>query len=321
MSTRKLVKFTFNGKSDVYDWTNNQERVTGSYPDILEVDQKEGTLFTPSEISREYEFEMNPSGRDFYKMEVAYPHEQLRVNKIIDLVSPVAKGSRALVFASVNVGKTTLIKMMASSVAVNHPSVKQYALLIDERPEEVSDFRKNFKGMTIASTFDEEDEDHVLKAEMALEVLKREVEMEEDVVLYIDSATRLARSYSNLASSSEKILSGGITGSSLKKIKKILGAARCFEGCKGSLTIICTVLEGTDSKADDAVKTELYGSSNCIIQLDSRLSKLGYFPAINILESSTRNDEVIRPQNKLVERIKELESSPIEAYKALIERI
>lgn len=297
---RELVKFTnHKGELEVYDWTDNQKVVTNEVGLNNVEDIDEGVLISDWGISLSY----NNIDEDFSSFKVAYPHEQLKVNGIIDKVCPIAKGSRCLIKAGVNVGKKTLIKMMAASISASHPEVKQFALLIDERPEEVSDFEDNFKGKTIASTFDADDDDHVLKAELTLSVLKRLVENGEDVVLYIDSISRLARSYNVIAPSNEKILSGGVTGSSLHKVKEVLGAARCFKDHKGSLTIISTVLEGTDSKADDAVRTELIGTGNCIIQLSDKLAAQGYFPAVDVMSSKTRNDELIRPKNQWVEVI------------------
>lgn len=306
MSARILTVFTDkDGNRNVYDWTDNQ-RLVETEMDLSVY--KEGVILEYDTETDEAEYRQSDEGDDFSLYKVDYPHDQLRVNGIIDKVCPIAKGSRALIRAGVNVGKTTLIKMMAESVAQNHPEVKQFALLIDERPEEVSDFEDNFKGKTISSTFDMSDDDHIFKAEMTLEVCKRLVENGEDVVLYIDSITRLGRSYSNESGKDEKILTGGVTAKAIHHIREFLGAARCFKDHKGSLTVVATVLEGTGSKADEYILQELIGTGNCIIQLDESLAVKGYFPAVNVIGSKTRNDELIRPRNPQVQKTLEVYS-------------
>ena len=262
----------------------------------------------------------NPSNLGYEGYAVAYPHELYRTHKVIDLACPIAKGSRALILAGPNTGKTTLLKSVSAAIAANNPSAMQFAMLIDERPEEVNDFEKSFPGYVASSTFDEGDQDHVDLAEQIIKACKSTVEQGVDVVLYIDSLTRLARSYSNLAPAGEKILSGGITNTALQSVKKILGAARCFENKQGSLTIIGTILEGTDSKADDAIKTELVGTSNCVIKLSSEVADAGYFPAIDITKSRSRNDELIRPRNQVFYRVlSTYRNEAVEAYKAMLQ--
>lgn len=212
--------------------------------------------------------------------------------KIIDIFSPIGKGQRGLIVAQPKTGKTQLLKDIANVIAVNHPEVYQVVLLIDERPEEVTDMRRNVKGEVVASTFDESAEKHVKLANIVLEKAKRMVESGHDVIILLDSITRLARAYNMVSPTSGKILSGGVDANALHKPKRFFGAARNVEN-GGSLTIVATALTDTGSKMDDVIFEEFKGTGNMEMQLDRRISNRRIFPAIDLIGSGTRRDDLL----------------------------
>jgi transcription termination factor Rho len=212
--------------------------------------------------------------------------------RIMDLFSPIGKGQRGMIVSQPKTGKTTLLKDVANSIADNHPETYLIILLIDERPEEVTDMRRSVKAEVIASTFDEPADRHVKIAEIVLEKAKRMVECGHDVCILLDSITRLARAYNTTSPSSGKVLSGGVEASALQKPKRFFGAARNIEN-GGSLTIIATALTETGSKMDEVIFEEFKGTGNMELQLDRRISNRRIFPAIDILSSGTRRDDLL----------------------------
>ena len=229
-----------------------------------------------------------------------YPTERMHLEtkpneyamRIIDLMSPIGKGQRGMIVAPPKVGKTTLIKKVANSITQNNPEVELIVLLIDERPEEVTDMRRSISGDVIASTFDEMPEHHVKVAEMVLERSKRLVEQGKDVVILLDSITRLARAYNLVIPSSGRTLSGGFDPGALHKPKKFFGAARNIE-FGGSLTILASALVETGSRMDDVIFEEFKGTGNMEVHLDRKLSEKRIFPAIDINKSGTRRDDLL----------------------------
>jgi len=229
-----------------------------------------------------------------------FPDEKLNLcdsasnypNRIIDLISPIGKGQRGLIVAQPKTGKTWLLKGIANAIAKNHPEVYMIILLIDERPEEVTDMARSVRAEVVASTFDEPADKHVKLTNMVLEKAKRLVECGHDVVILLDSITRLARAFNTVQPASGKILSGGVDANALHKPKRFFGAARNIEG-GGSLTIIATALTDTGSKMDEVIFEEFKGTGNMELQLDRKLSNKRIFPAIDILSSSTRRDDLL----------------------------
>lgn len=218
--------------------------------------------------------------------------------RIVDLFSPIGKGQRALIVAQPKTGKTVLMQSIANAIADNHPEVYMIVLLIDERPEEVTEMARNVKAEVVASTFDEQASRHVKVAEMVLEKAKRMVECGHDVVIFLDSITRLARAYNSVQPASGKVLSGGVDANALHKPKRFFGAARNTEE-KGSLTIIATALIDTGSKMDEVIFEEFKGTGNMELQLDRNLSNKRIFPAVNIVASSTRRDDLLLDKQTL----------------------
>ena len=230
-----------------------------------------------------------------------FPNEKLNLvsktkptvsNRVIDLFTPIGKGQRGMIVAQPKTGKTTLLKDVANAIAENHPEVYLLILLIDERPEEVTDMARNVNAEVVASTFDEPAEKHVKLANLVLEKGKRMVECGHDVVILLDSITRLARAYNTTAPSSGKVLSGGVDANALQKPKRFFGAARKIED-GGSLTIIATALTDTGSKMDEVIFEEFKGTGNMELQLDRKISNKRIFPAIDIVSSSTRRDDLL----------------------------
>lgn len=229
-----------------------------------------------------------------------YPDEQLNLEttgdnysmRVIDLVSPIGKGQRGLIVAPPRTGKTVLLQQIANSISENHPEVYLIVLLIDERPEEVTDMQRNVNGEVISSTFDEPANRHVQVAEMVIEKARRLVEHKRDVVILLDSITRLARAYNTIIPSSGKILSGGVDAHALHKPKRFFGAARNIEE-GGSLTIIATALVDTGSKMDEVIFEEFKGTGNMELPLDRRLVDKRTFPAIDINRSGTRKEDLL----------------------------
>ncbi len=238
--------------------------------------------------------------RPFDVLIPTYPDKRLRLetspenysSRLIDIIAPLGKGQRGLIVAPPKAGKTTLIKDIANSISQNNPDVNLIVLLIDERPEEVTDMKRSINGEVIYSTFDELPEHHIKVAEMVLERAQRLVEHGKDVVILLDSITRLARAYNLTVPSTGKTLSGGIDPSALHKPKKFFGAARNIEN-GGSLTILATALIETGSRMDDVIFEEFKGTGNMEVHLDRRLSEKRIFPAIDIYKSGTRKDELI----------------------------
>lgn len=218
--------------------------------------------------------------------------------RIVDLFSPIGKGQRGLIVAQPKTGKTMLLKDIANAIAHNHPEVYMIVLLIDERPEEVTDMARNVDAEVIASTFDEPVEQHVKIADIVLQKAKRLVECGHDVVILLDSITRLARAYNTVQPASGKVLSGGVDANALQKPKRFFGAARNIEG-GGSLTILATALTETGSKMDDVIFEEFKGTGNMELQLDRKLSNKRIFPAVDLQSSSTRRDDLLQDQETL----------------------
>ncbi|MBL7472760.1 transcription termination factor Rho [Robertkochia sediminum] len=218
--------------------------------------------------------------------------------RIVDLFSPIGKGQRGMIVSQPKTGKTMLLKDVANAIAANHPEVFQLILLIDERPEEVTDMQRNVRGEVIASTFDEPADRHVKVANIVLEKAKRLVECGHDVVILLDSITRLARAYNTVQPASGKVLSGGVDANALHKPKRFFGAARNIEG-GGSLTIIATALTETGSKMDEVIFEEFKGTGNMELQLDRRIANRRIFPAIDLISSSTRRDDLLLDENSI----------------------
>src|SRR3982075_1682648 len=235
-----------------------------------------------------------------------YPQERLKLEttrenasaRVMDLLTPLGKGQRGLIVSPPRAGKTMLLQNVANSITTNHPEVVLMVLLIDERPEEVTDMQRSVKGEVISSTFDEPDARHVQRAEMVIEKAKRLVEHKRDVVILLDSITRLARAYNTIVPPSGKVLSGGVDSNALQRPKRFFGAARNIEE-GGSLTIISTALVDTGSRMDEVIFEEFKGTGNMEIHLDRRISEKRVFPAVNINRSGTRKEELITDQGEL----------------------
>lgn len=244
--------------------------------------------------------------------------------RIMDLFAPIGKGQRGMIVSQPKTGKTMLLKDVANAIAANHPEVYQIVLLIDERPEEVTDMQRNVKGEVIASTFDKEATDHVKVANIVLEKAKRLVECGHDVVILLDSITRLARAYNTVQPASGKILSGGVDANALHKPKRFFGAARNIEG-GGSLSIIATALTETGSKMDEVIFEEFKGTGNMELQLDRKISNRRIFPAIDLTSSSTRRDDLLLDENTIkrmwVLRKYLADMNPVEAMEFINQRI
>ena len=261
-----------------------------------------------------------------------YPEDKINLElepkgfsmRILDLMSPIGKGQRGVIVAQPKTGKTILLQKIANSITTNHPEIKLIVLLIDERPEEVTDMKRVVKAEVISSTFDEPPERHVQVANMVLEKAKRMVEFGDDVVILLDSITRLARAHNAVAPHSGKILSGGIDANALHKPKRFFGAARNIEE-GGSLTIIATALIDTGSRMDDVIFEEFKGTGNMELVLDRRLSDRRIYPSFDLIRSGTRKEELLLKKKELA-RIWILrkilnEMTPIEAMEFLLDRM
>jgi transcription termination factor Rho len=280
--------------------------------------------FEPPDKSKEKIF--------FDNLTPLYPQERVRLettadslsNRILDLMTPLGKGQRALIVAAPRTGKTMLLQAIANAITTNHPEIVLIVLLIDERPEEVTDMQRSVHGEVISSTFDEPADRHVQVAEMVMEKAKRLVEHKKDVVILLDSITRLARAYNTVVPPSGKVLSGGVDSNALQRPKRFFGAARCVEE-GGSLTIIASALVETGSRMDDVIFEEFKGTGNSEIVLDRKLSDKRIFPAIDILRSGTRKEELLVPKEELnrVWILRKVLSalSAVEAMELLIERL
>ena len=243
--------------------------------------------------------------------------------RIMDLFSPIGKGQRGMIVSQPKTGKTMLLKDVANAIAANHPEVYLMILLIDERPEEVTDMQRNVRGEVISSTFDKEAHEHVKIADIVLEKAKRLVECGHDVVILLDSITRLARAYNTVQPASGKILSGGVDANALHKPKRFFGAARNIEN-GGSLTIIATALTETGSKMDEVIFEEFKGTGNMELQLDRKISNRRIFPAIDLTSSSTRRDDLLLDENTIqrmwVMRKYLADMNPVEAMEFINDR-
>jgi transcription termination factor Rho len=268
----------------------------------------------------------------FENLTPLYPQERLRLEtvpdnlsaRVMDLMTPIGKGQRGLIVAAPRTGKTMLLQNIAQSIATNHPEVYLIVLLIDERPEEVTDMQRSVRGEVISSTFDEPAQRHVQVAEMVIEKAKRLVEHKKDVVILLDSVTRLARAYNTVAPPSGKVLSGGLDSNALQKPKRFFGAARNIEE-GGSITIMSTALVDTGSRMDDVIFEEFKGTGNMEIHLDRKLVDKRVFPAIDIIKSGTRKEELLIPKDDL-NRIWILRKvltplSPVEAMELLLDKM
>jgi transcription termination factor Rho len=243
---------------------------------------------------------------------------------VLDLLTPIGKGQRGLIVSPPRTGKTMLLQCIANSITSNHPEITLIVLLIDERPEEVTDMQRTVKGEVISSTFDEPAARHVQVAEMVLEKAKRLVEHKRDVVILLDSITRLARAYNTVVPPSGKVLSGGVDSNALQRPKRFFGAARNIEE-GGSLTIIATSLIDTGSRMDDVIFEEFKGTGNMEINLDRKLVDRRVFPAIDINKSGTRKEELLVPRDEL-NRIWVLRKvlnplSPVESMELIIDKL
>ena len=261
-----------------------------------------------------------------------FPNEKFNIadeqntisTRVMDLFCPIGKGQRGMIVSQPKTGKTMLLKDVANAIAANHPEVYQIILLIDERPEEVTDMQRNVKGEVVASTFDEPADRHVKVANIVLEKAKRLVECGHDVVILLDSITRLARAYNTVQPASGKILSGGVDANALHKPKRFFGAARNIEK-GGSLSIIATALTETGSKMDEVIFEEFKGTGNMELQLDRRISNRRIFPAIDLVSSSTRRDDLLLNENTIqrmwIMRKYLADMNPVEAMEFISDRI
>jgi transcription termination factor Rho len=268
----------------------------------------------------------------FENLTPLYPLEAIRLEtasdnlsaRVLDLMTPIGKGQRGLIVAPPRTGKTMLLQNIAQSITTNHPEVFLIVLLIDERPEEVTDMQRSVKGEVISSTFDEPAQRHVQVAEMVIEKAKRLVEHKKDVVILLDSITRLARAYNTVIPASGKVLSGGLDSNALQKPKRFFGAARNIEE-GGSLTIMATALVDTGSRMDDIIFEEFKGTGNMEIHLDRKLTDKRVFPSIDITRSGTRKEELLIPKEDL-NRVWVLRKvlnplSPVEAMELLLDKM
>ena len=257
------------------------ELINGLKPDIVR-DRQQFEYLTP--LFPQEKFNLTGNGHNS------------KSNRIIDLFAPIGKGQRALIVAQPKTGKTMLLQSIANAIADNHPEVYMIVLLIDERPEEVTEMARHVKAEVVASTFDEQASRHVKVAEMVLEKAKRMVESGHDVVIFLDSITRLARAYNSVQPASGKVLSGGVDANALHKPKRFFGAARNTEE-KGSLTIIATALIDTGSKMDEVIFEEFKGTGNMELQLDRKLANKRIYPAVDVIASGTRREDLLLSQS------------------------
>ena len=284
----------------------------------------EAINFEPPEMARDRVF--------FDNLTPLYPDQKLKLEtdqdnlagRVLDLMTPIGKGQRALIVAPPRTGKTMLLQSIANSITRNHPEVTLIVLLIDERPEEVTDMQRSVHGEVISSTFDEPPTRHVQVADMVIEKAKRLVEYRRDVVILLDSITRLARAHNAVVPPSGKILSGGIDSNALQKPKRFFGSARNVEE-GGSLTIIATALIDTGSRMDDVIFEEFKGTGNLEINLDRKLTEKRIFPSIDINKSGTRKDELLLPpadfSRIIVLRRVLSQLSPTEAMELLLDKL
>ena len=268
----------------------------------------------------------------FENLTPLYPQEHIRLEadpenlstRVMDLMTPLGKGQRGLIVAPPRTGKTMLLQSIANAITTNHPEVYLIVLLIDERPEEVTDMQRSVKGEVVSSTFDEPAQRHVQVAEMVIEKAKRLVEHKKDVVILLDSITRLARAYNTIVPTSGKVLSGGVDSNALQRPKRFFGAARNIEQ-GGSLTIVATALIDTGSRMDEVIFEEFKGTGNMEVHLDRKLADRRVFPAIDIIKSGTRKEEMLLTKEDL-QRVYVLRRvltplSPVEAMELLLSKM
>jgi transcription termination factor Rho len=326
------------GPDDVYVSPSQIRRF-----DLHTGDTVSGQVRTPKEGERyfalvkveavNFEPPENTRGRVFYEnLTPLYPDKRIKLEttgdnmsgRVMDLMTPIGMGQRGLIVAPPRTGKTMLLQSLANSIATNHPEIYLIVLLIDERPEEVTDMQRSVKGEVISSTFDEPAQRHVQVAEMVIEKAKRLVEYKKDVVILLDSITRLARAYNTIVPTSGKVLSGGVDSNALQRPKRFFGAARNIEN-GGSLTIIATALIDTGSRMDDVIFEEFKGTGNMEIHLDRKLTDRRVFPSIDITKSGTRKEELLIPKddlNRVYVLRKVLTSlSPVEAMELMLGRL
>ncbi len=326
------------GPDDVYVSPSQIRRF-----DLHTGDTVSGQVRTPKEGERyfalvkveavNFEPPENTRGRVFFEnLTPLYPDRRIKLEtsgdnvsgRVMDLMTPIGMGQRGLIVAPPRTGKTMLLQSLANSIATNHPEIYLIVLLIDERPEEVTDMQRSVKGEVISSTFDEPAQRHVQVAEMVIEKAKRLVEYKKDVVILLDSVTRLARAYNTIVPTSGKVLSGGVDSNALQRPKRFFGSARNIER-GGSLTIIATALIDTGSRMDDVIFEEFKGTGNMEIHLDRKLTERRVFPSIDILKSGTRKEELLIPKddlNRVYVLRKVLSSlSPIEAMELMLGRL
>ena len=265
---------------------------------LVKVDRVNGV--TPEENKNKIMFEnLTPLfPTEHLKLERDIKAEENIIGRVIDIIAPIGKGQRGLLVAPPKSGKTVMLQSIAHAITANHPEAVLIVLLIDERPEEVTEMQRSVKGEVISSTFDEPALRHVQVAEMVIEKAKRLVELKKDVVILLDSITRLARAYNTVVPSSGKVLTGGVDANALQRPKRFFGAARNIEE-GGSLTILATALIDTGSKMDDVIYEEFKGTGNSEIHLDRRISEKRVFPAVNINRSGTRKEELITDPGEL----------------------
>ena len=284
----------------------------------------EAVNFEPPERAREKVF--------FENLTPLYPQQKISLEteaenlsaRVLDMMVPIGKGQRGLIVAPPRTGKTMLLQNIANSITQNHPEVYLIVLLIDERPEEVTDMQRSVRGEVISSTFDEPAQRHVQVAEMVIEKAKRLVEHKKDVVILLDSITRLARAYNTIVPPSGKVLSGGVDSNALQRPKRFFGAARNIEE-GGSLTIVSTALVDTGSRMDEVIFEEFKGTGNLEIHLDRKLTDRRVFPSIDITKSGTRKEELLIPKEDL-NRVWVLRKvltplSPVEAMELLLSKM
>ncbi|MFC3147408.1 transcription termination factor Rho [Piscinibacterium candidicorallinum] len=265
---------------------------------LVKVDKVNGV--PPEQIKNKIMFEnltpLHPTRR--FTLERDIKGEENITGRIIDMIAPLGAGQRALLVASPKSGKTVMMQHIAHAISANHPDAVLIVLLIDERPEEVTEMQRSVRGEVVASTFDEPAPRHVQVAEMVIEKAKRLVEMKKDVVILLDSITRLARAYNTVVPASGKVLTGGVDANALQRPKRFFGAARNLEE-GGSLTIIATALIETGSRMDDVIYEEFKGTGNSEIHLERRLAEKRVYPSINLNKSSTRREELLIPKDQL----------------------
>lgn len=269
---------------------------------------------------------------DFDSGSIIYPDEKLKLDtgpqdidmRVVDLVAPLGKGQRALIVSPPRAGKTVLLKKMAAGISQNHPDVELVSLLVDERPEEVTDFRRTTEAMVFASSNDREQDNHVRVSTLALEYAKRLVELKKDVVLLLDSLTRLGRTFNLYVQGSGRTLSGGLDANALKVPRQIFGSARNIEG-GGSLTIIATALVETGSRMDDVIFEEFKGTGNSEIVLNREMADKRIFPAIDLRKSGTRNEERLIGSDRIAQHHRLLRAlnsrRPVEAMQAILKQV